>query len=82
MEYGEAISRKAADKAFETARQQLSRGRFDLRQIAAEAVSEAYCVCVVDGEDAAEGRLSPIHAILIDEIETRLEDCIEKEETI
>lgn len=82
MEYGEAISRKAADKAFEAARQRLSRGRFDLRRIAAEAVSEAYCVCVVDGEDAAEGRLSPIHAILIDEIERRLERCVDNEEMI
>jgi hypothetical protein len=37
-----------------------------------EAVAEAYCVCVVAGEDAAEGRLSAIHASLIDDLKVRL----------
>ena len=59
VEYGEAISPGAKDRAFEIGRRKLSSGRSDIRVIATEAVSEAYCVCVVEGEDAAEGHLSP-----------------------
>ncbi len=76
MEYGEAISARAAEKALEIARAKLARGQRDLRQIAAEAVAEAYCCCVVEGEDAAEGHLSPIHANLIDQLQLRLCRCI------
>ena len=72
MEYGEAISPRAKNRAFEIGRRKLSSGRSDARAIATEAVCEAYCVCVVDGEDAAEGRLSRIHANLIDDVEAHL----------
>ena len=72
MEYGEAISNEAAEVAFRIAREELARGRLDVRAAAAEAVERAYCVCVVDGEDAAEGHLSAIHEKLIDSLETRL----------
>ena len=76
MEYGEAISARAADKAFEIACARLAKRQGGVRQIASEAVAEAYCVCVVDGEDAAEGHLSPIHANLIDQIERRLREWL------
>lgn len=81
MEYGEAISSKARERALEVANRKLSQGRSDLREIAREAVAEAYCVCVVDGEDAAEGQLSPIHSNLIDNVEAYLASCIETRES-
>jgi predicted short-subunit dehydrogenase-like oxidoreductase (DUF2520 family) len=72
MEYGEAISSRSADRAFDIACRKLA-GREDLRRVATEAVAEAYCVCVVDGEDAAEGQLSAIHLNLVDQLVIRLE---------
>jgi hypothetical protein len=80
MEYGEAISTRAKDRALVIARRKLTSGRSDIRAIATEAVSEAYCVCVVEGEDAAEGRLSPIHANLIEDIEALLSKSAADEE--
>ncbi len=80
VEYGEAISPGAKDRAFEIGRRKLSSGRSDIRVIATEAVSEAYCVCVVEGEDAAEGHLSPIHANLIDDAERHLSEWAIKKE--
>lgn len=80
MEYGDAISPRARQQALEIARRKLSGRRSDIRQIAVEAVAEAYCVCVVDGEDAAEGQLSPIHADLIDEVEAQLRQSASREE--
>lgn len=82
MEYGDAISSSAADKAFSIARQRLGGGRRELRTVAAEAVVEAYCVCVVDGEDAVEGRVSEIHANLIDEVEIRLKEYVGEQESV
>jgi hypothetical protein len=76
MEYGEAISVGTAEKALEIALAKLRCGSGDLRQAASEAVAEAYCCCVVEGEDAAEGHLSPIHAKLIDQLELRLKEEI------
>lgn len=76
MEYGEAISSRSAERALQIARAKLARGQRDLRRTASEAVAEAYCCCVVEGEDAAEGHLSPIHANLIDELELRLREWI------
>jgi hypothetical protein len=76
MEYGEAISSRSAERALEIARAKLARGQRDLRQTASEAVAEAYCCCDVEGEDAAEGHLSPIHANLIDQLELRLREYI------
>ena len=82
MEYGEAISSSAAEKAFLIARQHWDSGRRELRTVAAEAVAETYCVCVVDGEDAVEGRISAIHANLIDEIELRLKEYVGEKESV
>jgi ubiquinone biosynthesis protein UbiJ len=72
MEYGDAINARAAARAFEIACQKIAHGARDLRRVAAEAVAEAYCVCVVAGEDEVEGRLSEIHANLIDNLKVRL----------
>jgi hypothetical protein len=79
MEYGEAISDNADERAFQDALRQLARGRSNLHQVACEAVVRTYCVCVVDGEDAAEGHLSPIHAQLIELVERRLEAWVHRE---
>ena len=72
MEYGEAISREASERALAIAFRKLAQGATDLRRVAAEAVAEAYCICVVAGEDAVEGMLSAIHANLIDSLKVRL----------
>jgi len=72
MEYGDAINSRAAERAFAIACRKIADGAQDLRRVAAEAVAEAYCVCVVAGEDAVEGTLSAIHANLIDNLKTRL----------
>jgi hypothetical protein len=72
MEYGEAITSGAADRALAIAFRKIAEGARDLRRVAAEAVAEAYCVCVVAGEDAVEGTLSVIHANLIDNLKARL----------
>jgi len=72
MEYGEAITHEARERALAIACRKLAEGATDLRGIAADAVSEAYCVCVVAGEGAVEGTLSAIHANLIDNLNVRL----------
>ena len=77
MEYGDAISAGAADRAFEIGRKQLAYGRRDLHEVATEAVSDAYCVCVAAGEDAVEGCTSAVHSNLIDELELRLRRWLE-----
>lgn len=72
MEYAEAINEKAADRALGIALRMLAERQHDLRKVAARAVATAYCVCVTDGEDAAEHRFSRIHAQLISDLERRL----------
>ena len=72
MEYGEAINGDAAARAFEVAVELWAKRRDDPHQIAIRAVASAYCTCVTEGEDAAERRLSAIHANLIEEVERRL----------
>lgn len=72
MEYGEAINSDAGERALAIACRKLADGASDLRSVAAEAVAEAYCVCVVAGEDAIDGTLSAIHANLIDNLKVRL----------
>jgi hypothetical protein len=82
MEYGEAITSGAAESAYSIVRQLLANGRGELRAVAAEAVAETYSVCVVDGEDAAEGNTSAIHANLIDDTELRLRECLDERKLI
>jgi hypothetical protein len=77
MEYAEAINAQAAERAFAIAARRLATSETaNLRELASNAVSLAYCVCVVDGEDAAERGLSAIHERLIEELEQRLADWI------
>jgi hypothetical protein len=80
MEYAEAINERAAARAFQFGIEQTATGRSDYGRIAWEAVSLAYCVCVTDGEDAAERQLSKIHRNLIDELELRLRAFAERRE--
>ena len=72
MEYGEAISAGAAELAFDIGRKEVAYGRRDLHEVAAEAVSDAYCVCVVAGQDAVAGGISAVHSSLIEDLEDRL----------
>jgi arginyl-tRNA synthetase len=72
MEYGEAINQAAADTAFRVALRLRAEEGGEPREIAARVVTETYCVCVTEGEDAAERGLSNIHADLIDRLVGRL----------
>ena len=72
MEYCDAINSAAADRALAIAFRKIADGARDLRRVAAEAVAEAYCLCVAAGEDAVEGTLSAIHANLIDNLKACL----------
>ena len=77
MEYGDAISPEATERAFRIAPKEMGYGRRDLHQLASEAVTDAYCVCVVAGEDAVEERTSAVHANLIEQVETRLREWLD-----
>ena len=72
VEYGEAISREAGERALTIAFRKLAEGATDLRRVAAEAVAEAYCICVAADEDPIDGTLSAIHANLIDSLKVCL----------
>lgn len=72
MEYSEAINDRAAEEAVAIALEMRAAGAMDLHEIAVRAVARAYCVCVTDGEDAAEQRLSQIHAGLINDVKQYL----------
>lgn len=74
MEYGEAITPGARERAVSIARELLKKNPGSPVSIAAEAVARAYCVCVTSGEDDAEHRLSDVHRQLIDAVARRLED--------
>lgn len=73
MEYGEAVTHDALERAVSIGRA-LVRAQPDatFEAIAAVAVAQAYCVCVTDGEDAAEHRLSDVHRTLIANVAKRL----------
>lgn len=73
MEYGEAINSEALERAVSIARELVRKDPRPLPSIAAEAVSRAFCVCVVEGEDAAEDRLSDVHRSLIEAVIWRTE---------
>ena len=68
MEYGEAINTDAFWTAVAITRRLQAQRPEPLAQLATEAVAQAYCVCVTDGEDAAEHRFSDVHRKLIDEV--------------
>lgn len=81
MEYGEAISPRALERAFQIARRELAAGRSDMGAIAVHSVAEAYCVCVVSGGHAPDGEPSPIHASLIATVEAQLAQWITAQES-
>jgi hypothetical protein len=68
MEYGEAVTPEAFDRAVAIGRAMLRKDDTPLGEIALAAVSQAYCVCVTDGEDAAERRLSDVHQRLVETV--------------
>ncbi len=68
MEYGEAIFPAALYRAVSLARDLVEKGSRTIESAASEAVARVYCVCVTDGEDAAEGRLSGVHRRLIESV--------------
>lgn len=72
MEYGDAINSESLVVAVNIVRRLRNERRQPLATLAAEAVARAYCVCVTDGEDAAERRLSDVHQKLINEVVDRV----------
>lgn len=72
MEYGDPLNEQAAERAYAIALQLRAAGSLDIRMTAMEAIARACCVCVTDGEDAVEQRLSNVHAELIDSLSERL----------
>jgi hypothetical protein len=67
MEYGEAISSEAFRRAIEISKRLREEGR-NTADAASRGVAQAYCVCVTDGEDAAERQFSEVHRKLIDDV--------------
>jgi hypothetical protein len=47
-----------------------------VHDLAARLVTETFCPCVTDAEDACEGQLSTIHAALIAEVVRRVEAVV------
>lgn len=72
MEYGEAVTPEAFQRAVAIGRAMLRERDAPLSAVAMAAVSQAYCVCVTDGEDAAERRLSDVHRRLVETVAERL----------
>lgn len=72
MEYGDAITTQAFERAVQMARHRRDSRGEPLPRAALEAVAQAYCVCVTDGEDAAEHRFSDVHRKLIDDVIDRV----------
>lgn len=70
MEYPDTINGPTSAAAVSVAIALKRRGSF--ADSAAEAVSKTFCVCVTDGEDAAEHRFSGTHRELIDEAVARM----------
>ena len=52
------------------------RVRSQVHDLAARVVTETFCSCVTEAEDACEGRLSTIHAELIAEVVRRVEAVV------
>jgi hypothetical protein len=75
MEYGDAVNGHGLDQAIVLAREESRRYPDQpLEKIAAEAVAHAFCVCVTDGQVAAEGRISGLHRTLVEQVTSRLRE--------
>jgi hypothetical protein len=72
MEYSDTINTVTFEKAVSLARQLQSERHEPVAKSAEEAVWKSFCVCVTDGEDAAENRFSAIHRELIEEVIARV----------
>lgn len=72
MEFGDAITDKALQHAIELTQRSRASGEESLSTAATNAVALAYCICVTDGEDAAEHRFSDVHRNLITEVVNRV----------
>ena len=72
MEFADAINGQTFAKAVDLTRRLQSEERAPLVEHAALAVSQTFCTCVTDGEDAAEHQFSAIHRQLILEVVTRV----------
>ncbi len=73
MEYGDVITPDAIRRAVEIARSRQGNEALAAAAVAPDAVARAFCTCVVDGQDAAEGRLSDLHRQIIEAVVDGLE---------
>lgn len=72
--YTDAIDEARLDAAARQVAKQLpGASATTLREVAIRTVDEVFCPCVTDAEDAVEGHLSMIHAVLIEEVVKRTE---------
>ena len=73
MEYGDAITPRGLERALALAHEELRlHPDRPLEKVAADAVRQAYCACVIVGEDPAEGRFSDMHRMLAQQVASRL----------
>ena len=74
MEYGEAVTPEALERAVAIGNDLLRSTQMPIRMIAALAVARTYCVCVLDGVGggAADRRSSELQQSLIDNVVRRL----------
>lgn len=72
-EYADAVDQERLDAASrEVLRRLAAEGSQSVRDAAAEVVTEHFCTCVTDAENAIEGRFSVIHATLIEAVVQRV----------
>ena len=72
MEYGEALTPEAFERAVAIGNDLLRSTQMPVRMIAALAVARTYCVCVLDDAGAAGRRSSELQQSLIDNVVRRL----------
>jgi len=72
-DYHDAVDDARLDAAARNVlRQSLATCPGSVRDMATSVVADTFCSCVTDAEDVCEGRLSAIHAILIEEVVRRV----------
>jgi len=78
-DYYDAVDEARLDTAARrVARQSSAASPADLRDLAAHAVEDIFCLCVTGAEDAVEGHISMIHAALVEEVVRRTRVFITK----
>jgi hypothetical protein len=68
MEYSDTIDTETIAAAVRLTRALGSASTAPLSELAAKAVSQTFCTCVTEGEDAAERQFSAIHARLVEQV--------------